>query len=252
MKRSFTVILVLCALALLALEIIRPTYSPDPTRNQMISTLISRGVGGALFLILIWKSKLNVFGIARDKKALLCVLPALAVAINNAPIIGLASGAAKVNGEALDIALFALQSVSVALFEECAFRGYLFPLVLEKYRERSVFFSSVIASAVFAAFHLVNLFVGSSPAATFLQVGYSFLIGGMCAVVLLKTRCIWICIFLHAVYNFGGMLVPTLGTGRVWDAATVCITAVLGVTVLLAMLVILSRVTKKEAYALYK
>ena len=252
MKRSFTVILVVCALLLLALELIRPTYSTDPTRDLMISTLISRSVGGALFLILIYKSKLRVFGISRDKKALLCILPALAVAINNAPVIGLVSGAAKINGGAADIVLFALQSLSVALFEEAAFRGYLFPLVLEKYRERSLFFSSVTASAVFAAFHLVNLFVGSSPAATFLQVGYSFLIGGMCAVVLLKTRCIWVCIALHAIYNFGGMLIPTLGYGRVWDSATVAITAVLGTAVLVTMLLILSRTTKEEAEALYK
>jgi hypothetical protein len=51
------------------------------------------------------------------------------------------------------------------------------------------------------------------------------------------------------MYNFGGTLVPTFGSGTVWDPVTVTVTAVLGITVLLYFLHILSRVTENEIYA---
>jgi hypothetical protein len=71
----------------------------------------------------------------------------------------------------------------------------------------------------------------------------------MCAVVLLKTRSLPFCVLLHAVYNFGGTLVPTFGSGIVWDPVTVTVTAVLGITVLLYFLHLLSRVTENEISA---
>ena len=72
----------------------------------------------------------------------------------------------------------------------------------------------------------------------------------MCAVVLLKTHCLPFCVLLHAVYNFGGTLVPTFGSGTVWDPVTVTVTAVLGVIVLLYFLRLLSRITDDEISAL--
>ena len=250
MKRSFTTILIISALFILATEILRPEYTSSQVQNTMIQTLITRTLGGVLFLFLIKGSSQNVFGISISASALISVLVALAVALNNAPIIGLVTGNARVDAGAFDLVLFAMQAFAVALFEEAAFRGYLFPFILERFSERSVFFSTVLSSAVFAAFHLVNIFYGA-PGSVLLQVGYTFLIGGMCAVVLLKTRCLWICVGLHAIYNFGGTLVPTLGSGIVWDTLTVTITAILGAAALAIMLLILSKVTKEEAAALY-
>ena len=51
----------------------------------------------------------------------------------------------------------------------------------------------------------------------------------MCAVVLLRTRNIWLCVLLHAIYDFCGHLLPTLGGGTWWDTPTVIFTAVLAV-----------------------
>ncbi len=252
MRKRTTLIFAVAALFLLAVELIGHEYTADATKNEIIYTTLTRTVGAFLFLFLIWHDRIGIFGITKDRKAILTIIPAALVAINNAPIIGLATGAAHVTGDAVDILLIILQSAAVGLFEEAAFRGYFFPLVLERYRGRSVFMPTVISSALFAAVHLLNLAYGSSPAAVILQVGYSFLIGGMCAIVLIKTRSIWVVAALHAVYNLGGTLIPTLGEGKVWDAATVTATTLLGVTVCVIMLVILAKIKNEEAEALYR
>ena len=86
--------------------------------------------------------------------------------------------------------------------------------------------SLLLTSAVFGGVHLFNLFMSSLPS-VLLQIGYSFLIGAMCSVVLLKTRNIWLCVLIHAVYDFGGKLIPTLVKGTLWDTPTVIVTTVL-------------------------
>lgn len=252
MKRPdrITVILLFSAAVLTILEITRPAFTDNPLRNEMIRTILSRTAGGALFFFLIRKSGGRVFGVTEHRRALVCLLPAAAVAVNNFPLIGLFTGAAVIDAGIPDVFLLVLQSASVGLFEELTFRGFLFPNILHLCRGRSAVLPSILSSAVFAAVHLVNLFSGMSPAAVLLQTGYSFLIGGMCAVVLMKTRCVWFCVFLHAIYNLGGTLVPTLGHGTVWDPVTVTVTAVLGIAVLLYMLYLLKTVTESERSAI--
>lgn len=252
MKRPdrMTVLLLVSAACLMLFEIARPAFTSSPLRNEMIRTILSRTAGGALFFLLIRKSGGRVFGVTENRRALVCLIPAAVIAVNNFPIIGLFTGAAVVDAGFPDGFLLVLQSAAVGWFEELAFRGFLFPHVLRSFRGRSAVLPTVLSSAVFAAVHLVNLVSGMSPAAVLLQTGYSFLIGGMCAVVLLKTRCIWFCVILHSLYNLGGTLVPTLGHGTVWDPATVTVTAVLGIAVLVIFLRILSRITEHEISAL--
>ena len=113
------------------------------------------------------------------------------------------------------------------------------------------FLALILSSAVFAVVHLVNLFMGAGLGATVLQIGYSFLIGGMCSVVLMKTGSIWHCVLLHAVYNFCGGVVPTLGGGDWWDTPTVILTVVLSVLVTAYVVVMLFRMDPRETDKLY-
>ena len=249
-RNRLPLLLLLSAAVLLILEIVRPAYRPDPLRNELISAALTRTVGGVLFFLLIRADGSRISGRTTGRRDLLCLLPASAAAVNNFPWIGLLTGAAQLHASAADLLLLAAQSLAVGFFEEMTFRGFLFPHILRKFRGQHPFLATVVSSAVFAAVHLVNLFSGMSPAAVFLQTGYSFLIGGMCAAVLLKTRCIGFCILLHGIYNFGGTLVPTFGSGTVWDPVTVTVTAVLGVAVLLYFLRLLSRITEDEISAL--
>jgi membrane protease YdiL (CAAX protease family) len=107
---------------------------------------------------------------------------------------------------------------------------------------KDVFWSIVYSSLIFGGIHIVNLFAGSSIVPVIQQLGYSFLIGAMCAVALIITRNIWMSVMLHATFNFAGGLIPTLGSGNIWDTATIIITAVLAVIVTVYMVMLFLRI----------
>ena len=255
-KLLWIIILAIPSLILLYLELFPPQYSEDNVLNDILRILVTRSVGCFVFIPLSIYLGYNIFGLTKKSryKQLLCTLVPLAGVINNFPIIGVLSGAAYVTTPKWYIVIFALESLSIGMFEEFAFRGVLFPYVLEDRRSsgKSIFWATVISSAVFGGIHLFNLFAGGSPGAVILQVGYSFLIGGMCAIVLLYTRCIWICVALHAIYDFCGYMIPTLGSGIIWDTATVVITSILGVFALIFMLLWLHKITPERAEELYR
>ena len=148
---------------------------------------------------------------------------------------------------------FILECLCIGLFEEAAFRGVVLLMVAEKRRgsRKDLFVSIILSSAVFGAIHLVNIFTGANPGAVILQIGYSFLIGAMCSVVLFKTANIWLCVALHAIYDFCGHLMPTLGTGSWWDTPTVVITVILAVFTVVFYVAALWRIDPIELDRLY-
>ena len=77
-----------------------------------------------------------------------------------------------------------------------------------------------------------------------LQVGYSFLIGGMCSVILLKTRNIWYCVFLHSVYNFAGGIT----SGNMWTAPQIAFTAFVAVIIAVYVVWTLVKITPKDIF----
>ena len=254
-KNWFSLVIAVPSIALVILETSGIQYSPDPTLNTLYRVIATRFVGCLVFIPLAIYMKYNVFGLVKENRAkvLLCTLVPLAVVVNNFPIIGVISGNAYVTAPDWYIAIFALEALMIGLFEEFAFRGVLLPFVLENRAtsRKSIFWATVISSAAFGGIHIFNLFAGAGIGGVLLQVCYSFLIGGMCAIVLLYTGCIWICVLLHAIYDFCGYLIPTLGEGIIWDPATVAITTVLGVFALVFMLIWLSRITPEKVQRFY-
>lgn len=243
------ILLILAGAAIIAfLELKPPVYSSDAIINTLLKNTVTRAAGILVFIPLAIRCRYRLFGFGMKLKALLVSIPAFLVVINNLPIIGLATGNAYLTHTGRYIWLYALESFAIGLFEELAFRGVLFPAILEKQRSstRRIFWATVISSALFGGVHLFNLFAGGSPGSVLLQVGYSFLIGGMCSVVLLKTKNIWICVALHTIFDFNGFLVPTLGDGIIWDAATVAVTAVLGVATLVHFLFVMKNVKPED------
>ncbi len=228
-----------------------PKLSEDALVQRLAQGTVYRAFGSAVFLSTLFYLGYRVFGRFRTG-AWKVFLPALMISVNNLPILALAGGTARVTKPEW-IWLFALECFLIGLFEELTFRGVLFPMLLEKRRSstREIFWVTALSSALFGLIHLINLLEGAGMGATILQVGYSFLIGGMCAIVLLKTGNLLLCILLHTVYDFCGGLIPTLGTGKLWDTPTVIVTAVLAVLVTAYMVWTLLHIRPEETDFLY-
>lgn len=156
---------------------------------------------------------------------LLYMIPCLIIAVDNFQFSSYFNGNLRlVNKEPLDFILFGGYCLAVGLFEECVFRGIIFSVLASCFSEdkKGLWKSYIISSVLFGAAHLFNGF----SLATILQVAYSTLTGGLFAFVLLKTKNIFCCAFVHATYNFCGLLFDTpehmgLGTGIVFDLGTV-------------------------------
>ena len=201
--------------------------------------------------------------------AFVALLVAAAVAVNNFPIVSLITGDMQIDAPPLRIALFSAACLGIGLFEEFAFRGIVFPTlcdrilpILRKRREASgkshrlpvetvtAVLSIFLTSAVFGLLHVLNLLSGGSPVAVLMQIGYSFLIGGMCAIVLLYTRSLVFPVLIHAVYDFGGLMDAHIAVGSRWDPLTVTLTAVIGVIAAVILVVLLLRVKPETVTAL--
>ena len=228
------------------------------TEEKLISSVemtVTRALGGAVFITILIYLGYEVMNPLKKPfwRGVLFSLPAFCVAVNNFPIYPVASGIAKINAPAERIALLVAECLMVAFFEETCFRGVVFLGFLNKRRGnvKSRLIAIVLSAAVFGAVHLVNMALGAPPMAVFLQVGYSFLIGAMCSVVLMKTSNIWMCIILHAVYNFGGAIIEQCGSGKRWDTFTVAITVIIAVATTVYMVIAFFRIRENELDRIY-
>ena len=219
--------------------------------GELICKTLSRLLGGivccALMTLLLGPHLLFKYRKGALKR-LLMVLPCFAVAINNFPFLSVIMGEITFSTNISDIILYAIFCFSVGFFEEAAFRGCVFSVILDrKNADRwSVLKASIISSAVFGIVHIVNLFAGASIGYVILQIGYSFLIGALCSVVLVKTANLLYCVILHAVYNFAGGVSSELGSGTIWTAPTVILTVIVAVAVTVYTVVLWYNVKKEE------
>lgn len=221
------------AVLLLILEIVSRSVQTDAVWVPMIETILTRMVGALVFIPLIRRMGYPVLGGPNARSGPMktgVIAAAWIVALNNLPAVGLLTGNARVTAPVTVIFLFIVECAAVGCFEELAFRGFLLPFCLErmKGRSRAVFRAALVSSLIFGAVHLVNLLSGASFGAVLMQIGYSFLIGGMCAAVLVASGSVWMCAAVHAVYNFCGTLLSRFGEGIRWDTLTVVLTVLIG------------------------
>lgn len=224
-------------IALLLFEASNLKLSDNVLVSSMLSNSIFRIIGGGLFLTMMCSygyRKLYKFPFSIN--TLYVILPALIISINNFPIIAYFSNRAYLVQPIYTVYVFILECFSSAFFEEIIFRSIILIFLLERFNKtkQGVFKAIIWSSVFFSLLHLMNLFSGSSFYNVSLQLGYSFLMGMLWAVMYLKTKNIWITIILHASYNFFGQVMFSLGivNGR-YDIYTIIITVflALGVTV---------------------
>lgn len=241
-KKTFLSLFSVFAVLLLALELFNFIYSIDNIEYELVYGTLSRVFGAAICLLLMkycsFDYLLSNKGI--DARALLLVLPCLLISINNFPFVPVLSNGVALEARWYLVLLYALQCLFVGIFEETAFRGCVFMLMLEKRSKtrKDIFFSIVFSSLIFGAIHIVNLFVGAGIVPVVLQLGYSFLIGAMCSVALLVTQSLWVPVILHALFNFAGGVIPTfVDNFKIWTVGEIVLTVV--VSLIVAIYVVL-------------
>ena len=218
---QLAIIAVLCALTL-ALDFINISYTDNVDRNRFIAKIVQQSLGAAAAILLMVRLKIRLFN---KPQYWLYLIPCLIIAIDNFQFSSYFKGNMQlVNDKPLDFILFGGYCLAVGLFEECIFRGIIFSVLAScfSYDKKGLWKTYIVSSVIFGAAHLFN----GISLATILQIGYSTLTGGLFAFVLLKTKNIFCCAFVHALYNFGGLLfeIPErmgLGTGIVFDLGTV-------------------------------
>jgi len=231
-------------------------------KNKKISLLLAqiiiRSIVIIFAIILLKQYRFAVLKKFSIKSCIVMIILALVVAINNFPIIGLIKKDVVCHENVYTVLLFCANCLIIAITEELVFRGIIFPLCIIAISNRinkpltqayKNFWCVVISSGFFALTHLVNLFSGASIGAVSLQVGYSFLIGAMLAICMLETKNVLVCVVIHFVYNVGGLLCQSnigVAQGIIWDNATMIITAIIGVVVLVYFFV---KILKSKANA---
>lgn len=184
-------------------------------------------------------------------KGFVVCLSAFLVAIDNFPFIPIFSGDMYFAEFGVnEICSYSLYCLSIGIIEELIFRGNLLPLFMYKFEhtKKGLFFSVICSSAVFGAMHLLNLFGGFSPY-VFLQVGYSFLIGSMCAVALLSSGNVWVAVLIHAIFDFGGFLSDSgFCSGVLWTTKNIVATAVISVVLALCIIIVFFKTDYSKRY----
>lgn len=203
----------------------------------MTDMLITRALGGGIFLVFTVYLGYRVLNpiVKPVEKNILYILPALVIAINNLPIIPLVAGRSEITAGWDRIILLFLECMAIGFFEEMAFRSVIMLGIMEGRRStrKDILISILLSSAIFGLVHIVNIFISPSVMVV-LQILYSALIGGMCAIVLLLTRNIWACVMLHGLFNFFGALIGECGKGRGFfdDIPTQILTALIAIAVI--------------------
>ena len=181
-------------------------------------------------------------------KGLAWSVPCILVALANFPFSALISGDARITRNDV-LYLYIFFTLATAIYEELVFRGFVLLAIKSLLLRNSHknLFTILISSAIFALLHSFNFVAGFSPY-IFLQIGYTFLLGCMLGTLYLYTKNIYLCIGIHAVFNFGGLLVETLGEGANWDLIFWILTAVCGTFCAVHIIFTVIKLDKRENY----
>ena len=237
MKKSHIVIavllLILGALCYIFFEALHTTILQDELANKFLCGFISRFGLSLLFAWLLYMFGGRDFLIFRKEFfiSLAWSLPCFMVAFVNFPYSALATGAVTFVRRDL-VGLYILYILGICLMEELVFRGVLLILIKDIFRNsrHAPILVVVVSAAVFSLFHLTNLFWSADIGAVLLQCVYTFLIGAMLTTLMLKLNNIWLCVLIHGIFNFGGMLLQEgIVSGNNWDVVFWVLTIVSGV-----------------------
>lgn len=236
MKKAYLVtIILLLALGItcfVLFEIVHFSILEDQLANKFLTGFISRFSLALFFgwLLFLYGGKDIILCSKNSLVGLAWALPCFMVAFVNYPYTAIANGTATIDRKDL-IGLYALYIVGIALLEEIVFRGIILMLAKDYFKNKrhAPLLITIICASIFSLFHLTNLFSGADVGYTLLQCVYTFLIGAMLTVTMLKLNNVWLCFVIHAIFDFCGLIVIHLGSGNAWDTVFWILTITSGV-----------------------
>lgn len=105
------------------------------------------------------------------------------------------------------IIMFLVFALSVGLYEEIVFRGFIFSLFRKYFGEskKGIYTSVLLSALIFGCVHFVNLIVYPDLIITTIaQVISASFFGVLCAVIYFRTENLLPCIILHTIFDFAG------------------------------------------------
>lgn len=228
-------------------------FIPGPEKDvELFSIFISRTICTVIPVWLMFELKIEKLFLVKSKVAdVLLIIPFFVVALNNIPFFPFALKEARFASDVTvkTIILYIFACLGGVALEEIVFRGLVFSTLLRKYKDEKyrVFFAVLLSSAIFGITHIVNLLGGASIGSVIMQIGYSFLVGGMCSVALYFSGSIIYSIILHLIFNLGGLLSGYgMIMGTIWTTLTVTLTAIIAVIVSLYTIILLFKGEKRD------
>ncbi|MCK9166611.1 MAG: CPBP family intramembrane metalloprotease [Acholeplasmataceae bacterium] len=254
-RKSFSfkkIVLLLLTITMLVIVFGKFDYFGKSVNNEIAEAIILRILGGIfLIIVLIDFGYGGLFKVTNFYSSLLIALPALLISVNNFPFSAYFNGRFIDNSSKGQFSLFLMEAFSVGFFEELLFRVVVL-IFLNEFLKKSAakkYLLVLISAAIFSFLHLLNLISGADLMATLLQMGYSFLMGALWAVIYLKTKNLYLIIFLHSSYNFFGEILFKLGTvSGIWDLLTLFLTSGLALLTALHTIWVLKTLTKNEDF----
>ncbi len=243
------VIIVILCIVILILDFIDISYSKDAFYNRMISKIVQQSCGAVAGILILIRLQVKLF---RNPKRLFYLIPCMIIAIDNFQFCAYFSGKMQLVRTSLkDFTVFGAYCLSIGLFEEIVFRGIIFSTLAGFFgnTRKGFLITYILSSCVFGLAHLFNGF----SLGTLLQVGYTTLTGGLFAFCLIKTKNIFCCAFVHAIYNFCGLLFDSqgLGNGVVFDTGTTITMLIVSIIVGMFILYKVFKYTDAERNELY-
>ncbi|MBR4237168.1 CPBP family intramembrane metalloprotease [bacterium] len=258
MKRNkiiLIIFLVIAATLTIVFDLPQLVLVADETKNILLKELFSRLILAAFIIYLVIYGKFaslkpNFKNMLRN---LLWMIPCFLVALANFPFSALINGTAIVERKDL-IHLLIINCVLIAIIEDFFFQGILRSIVEDYFKntKHRLFFVILIVSTIFALSHLLNLLSGASIGATILQVGYTFLMGGLFSTIKTKTNDIWLIVLIHTIFDVGGTLINKLGSGVFQDRLFWIFTIIFGIIAGIYILINIFVLDKKDVEEMKK
>ena len=118
------------------------------------------------------------------------------------------------------IIIYILTMFLVGMNEEVIMRGIVLNLFADRFSNtrRGVLAAIILSSVIFGAAHIPNVLSGVPLSSALIQALQATLLGVLFAAIYLRSGNLWICIIIHALVDFGGLMASGIfGNGDMTD-----------------------------------